>query len=436
MSTGLNGPQWAGGGSFPLGEAVSAGLTRERQTSFEAGRPLAVGLLLGEVTSGGIGTISYVDGSRIYGFGHPMFGAGPVELPIIEAKVLGEISSLYAPFKFATLNPTVRGTLTEDRLPAVRGVLDEGPELVPIRSRYTFPSGSELELTHHMATVGLDSYTALSSATSASFRPLYNRVDDDPDHSVRVTTNISFTGTDSVLARTRLYADPEGRLYSLIGAASGDLSFALSELTTRTDYALQVSDAEVHVELIPEPGFAQVVEIEADTVAGLGSALAVTASLRVGRRADRDIGLELALPDTIPAGLYRLEVGSAASLGDPGGDFGFFGGLTGIENMGLEGGEETLEEVFARLNAPEENTVLKARLTFFEPLWGPVPESSEPPGSGADPGSDFGPGDSLGDFLSDGQAATVSTEQEVGLVIGGTQALQITVGREDVLEGE
>ena len=241
-----------------------------------------------------------------------------------------------------------------------------------------------------------------------------------------------------MLARTRLYADPDGRLHSLIGAASGDLSFALSELTTRNDYALQVSDAEVHVELIPEPGFAQVVEIEADTVAGLGSALPITASLRVGRRADRDIGLELALPDTIPAGIYQLEVGSAASLGDPGGDFGFFGGLTGIENMGLEGGEgQTLEEVFARLNAPDENTVLKARLTFFEPLWGPVRESSEPPGSGADPGSDFGPGDSLGDFLSDGQAATVSTEQEVGLVIGGTQALQITVGREDAVpEGE
>ena len=436
VSTGLNGPQWAGGGSFPLGEAVSAGLTRERQTSFEAGRPLAVGLLLGEVTSGGIGTISYVDGSRIYGFGHPMFGAGPVELPIIEAKVLGEISSLYAPFKFATLNPTVRGTLTEDRLPAVRGVLDEEPDLVSIRSTYTFASGSQLELEHRMPAVGLESGFALGLVSTAVFNPLANRIENEPGHSLRLTTNISFTGTDSALALTRFYAEPDGNLFALMAQASGDLSTALAELTTRTDYVLPIRDVEIDVEMIREPGFAQVAEISADTVVSLGSTLDLTVGLRVGRRADRQIGLELAIPDTIPAGSYQLEVGSATSLDDGGEDGGVFGGLIGIGNMGLEGGEETLEEVFARLNAPDENTVLKARLTFFEPFFEP-PESSEPPGSGADPGSDFGPGDSLGDFLSDGQAATVSSEQEVGLVIGGTQALQITVGREDAVpEGE
>ena len=442
VTTGLNGPQLPGGGSFPFGEAVSAGLTQERQQSFEAGRPLAVGLLLGEITGGAIGTISYVDGNRIYGFGHPFESLGPVELPIIEAKVLGEISNLSAPFKFATLNPTVRGVITEDRLPAVRGVLDEEPELVPIRSRYTFPSGSELELTHRMPTVGLDSYTTLGIATSASFSPLYNRVDNDPDHSIRVTTNISFAGTDSVLSRTRLYADPDGRLYSLIGTASGDLSFALSELMTRNDYALQVSEAEVHVEMIPEPRFAQVVEVSADTVTSLGSTLPVSASLRVGRRADREIGLELAVPDTIPPGIYLLEVASAANLVDTGDDFGFFG------PPGFGGDEEKLEDVFARLNEPDENIVLKARLTFSAPP--PPPEIPEPPpeadGSEGEPGSegdgsegddpgeapgdvpDLGLGDIpfFGDFLPpDGPPPTVSTEQEVGLYLQGTRSLEI-----------
>ena len=238
--------------------------------------------------------------------------------------MLGEISNLSAPFKFATLNPTVRGTLTEDRLPAVRGVLGEEPELVPIRSRYTFPSGDELELTHRMPTVGLDANGILSLAMSAFFGPLDSRIDNDPDHSVRVTTNISFTGTDSVLARTRLYAVPDGRLSPLIEAATGDLSFALTELMMRNDYALQVSDAEVHVELIRESRFAQVVEVSADTVAALGSTLPLTASLRVAKRADRQVGLELAIPDTIPPGVYQLEVASAANLADDvtGGDVG------------------------------------------------------------------------------------------------------------------
>ena len=135
LDTGFNDAYQPHDHSPPL-EVTPAGKTQQPQESFEAGRPLAVGLVLGENTMASLGTISYVDGNRVYGFGHPMSSAGPVELPIIEAQVLGEVSSTSSPFKFATLNPTVRGTLTEDRLPAVRGILNEEPELVPLRSVY------------------------------------------------------------------------------------------------------------------------------------------------------------------------------------------------------------------------------------------------------------------------------------------------------------
>ena len=63
LKTGANGvhPLPEGRSSF-LSKTVAAGLTRERQESFEAGRPLTVGFLLGELTLGALGTISYVDG--------------------------------------------------------------------------------------------------------------------------------------------------------------------------------------------------------------------------------------------------------------------------------------------------------------------------------------------------------------------------------------
>ena len=426
VSTGANGLQPVdGGGLFPLGEALSAGLTLDRQESFEAGRPLVVGLLLGETTSAALGTISYIAGNRVYGFGHPLASLGSTKLPIIEGKVLGEISNIFAPFKFATLNPTVQGTLTEDHLPAVRGVLGEEPELVPIQSKYTFASGSELELTHRMPTFGLVPDLTASLLMTAVFNPLTNRIENEPHHSVQVTANISFSGTDSVLARTRLYAEPEGRLFSLVGAASGDLSFALSELMTRNDYAVQVREAEVHMEIIPEPRFAQVVEVTADTVAGLGSTLPLSVSLRVGRRIDREIGLELAIPDTVPPGLYELEVASAANLGNE--DGGFLGDdLVFLVNR--QDGEETLEEAFARLNQPDENIILKARLRFSASPYlldgGGVTDAgvTPPPGSLGDPGpTDF----------PDDTAVTVSTEKEIGLHIEGTRSLQIQLTDEE-----
>ncbi len=207
LGTGIN-PAYQMNNSSFQGGLTPAGQAQQHQDSFEAGRPLAIGLMLGEVTIASLGTISYVDGNRIYGFGHPMSGSGAVELPIIEAVVLGPISNLSAPFKFATLNPTVRGTLTEDRLPAVRGVLGEGPELIPVRSVYTFSSGNMLELTHRLATADPSTTAGLVALALAS--PLLNRVENEPNHSVRVRTDISFVETDSKLARSRLYAEPDG----------------------------------------------------------------------------------------------------------------------------------------------------------------------------------------------------------------------------------
>ena len=367
LSTGLNPAHLPAEGSPSfLSDAVSAGLTTRRQTSFAPGRPLAVGLLLGELTLGAFGTISFVDGDRVYGFGHPMDDAGPVALPIIEAVVLGEISQLSAPFKFVTLNPTVRGTLTEDRLPGVRGVLGEGPDLVSIRSTYAFPSGGVVELLHQMPAAGMSSRMSADIAAGAMFRPLMNRVELDPDHSIRVAANISFDGTDSTLVRTRLYASPEGRLRSLIREALADLSSALSRLTSRDDIALHVADAGVHVEVIAEPRFAKIVGTAADTVIAPGDSLAVTAALRVGRRIDRELELTLAVPDTFPAGVYVLEVGSVASLEGAGGPP-FFGRF----------GEETLDEAFTSANAEDKNVLLMARLTFESPL-----QPTGPPGRG------------------------------------------------------
>jgi hypothetical protein len=383
-------------------EFASAGRTQQHQESFDAGRPLAVSFLLGEVTLAGLGTVSYADGDRIYGFGHPMFGSGPVALPIIEAQVLAPMSNLSAPFKFATFNPTVRGTLLEDRLPGVRGRLDEGPALAPIRSMYRFPSGRALEFTHRLATGGLGPSVMAQGVVTAFFDPLLNRVENEPNHSLRVRTRMSFVGTDSTLARSRLYALPEGSLKSAIMRAGADLWDILAQLGSRSDYAIQPREAEVDIEIVPESRFARVMAVEADTVAHAGSTLTVTTPLRVGRLRDQTAELALNLPDTLPPGVYQIEVGSLATLGDDGDPYGgdpYRGDPFG-PSFGF-GGDEPLADFFVRVNGDDENVVLKARLTFFMPLEnGPYPEM--PP-------------------------ETVSAQEDVDLLLEGTQRLQIQV---------
>jgi len=409
LGTGFN-PAYQLSDSPFQGELTPAGRAAQSQDSFAAGRPLAVGLMLGEVTFGSLGTISYVDGNRIYGFGHSMDDLGAVELPIIEAVVLGPISNLRAPFKFATVNPTVRGTLTEDRLPAVRGVLGEGPELIPVKSIYTFSSGHVLELTHRVA-VGLDPFETADLVAGALFLPLVNRVENEPNHSVRVRTDISFVETDSILARSRLYVEPEGRLWYLADNASADLRRILSQLMTRNDYAVQMREAEIHVDIFSESRFAKIVGVVADTVASAGSTLSVATSLRVGRREDREIEMAFGIPDSLPAGVYQLEVGSAATLGpdsagDGGGPFGFFDPF---------GRDETLEDFFVRVNGIDENVILKARLTFVMPF----EESASPDNLPDSP--------PRGPRGIENTTAPVSMEKDVDLFLEGLETLQIHV---------
>lgn len=400
--------------SFPKG-MVQAGKTTQRQESFEPGRPLVVGYLLGEITRGAFGTISYIEGDRVYGFGHPMGNTGAVELPIIEGQVLAEISSIQAPFKLLTLNPTVRGTLTEDYLPGVRGRLGEVPELIPIRSVYTLPAGRRLEYMHEMA-----KGSRLLSA--AVFVPLTSEVANEANVSMRVRTNISFVGTDSVLALSRLYATADSRFRTLYIRAEDDLNRIIGQLMTRDDYELELREAEVHLELLAESRFAKVTAVAADSVVRVGSALPVETSLRVGRLRDQAIELALSIPDELPAGVYRLEVGSVAALSraEPFGASGGFGAeapLGPTEAPSAPSGtesDETLGEFFARVNAPDEHAILRAQLTFVRPF-----------ADGADEGAGIGAGAAGFPFLAPEPA--VSTQQAVDLALKGSQALEIRV---------
>ena len=187
---------------------------------------------------------------------------------------------------------------------------------------------------------------------------------------------------------------------------------------------LKVSEAEVRVEVIPEPRFAKVMEVSADTVVRPGSALSVTTSLRVGRRFDREIELELAIPDTIPSGSYRLEVGSAADLDDPEEGFGGLSdfGFMAMDNREFQEDEETLEDVFARLNAADENVVLKACLIPAAP----DDPSAEPGEPNEESGGVFG-----GLFGDEGLSATVSAEKVVDLRLEGTRSIRLELVDED-----
>ena len=96
------------------------------------GSSMAAGLASGDLTLSAIGTVTYVDGNRVWGFGHPLDGAGPRALFLQDAYVYRVINnpvqagSLLSTYKLAAPGRTV-GTLTYDGLSAVAGRTGAAP---------------------------------------------------------------------------------------------------------------------------------------------------------------------------------------------------------------------------------------------------------------------------------------------------------------------
>jgi len=114
----------AGGSLSPAERAAMNGPVRE-------GDAVGVALLSGDMEMGATGTITHIDGDKVYAFGHPFFGLGPSQLPMTRAYVHAMLPSLMSSFKIASMGE-VLGTLRQDRATAIAGTLDKGPATVPM----------------------------------------------------------------------------------------------------------------------------------------------------------------------------------------------------------------------------------------------------------------------------------------------------------------
>jgi hypothetical protein len=113
-----------GGGQIPAELQGMKGPLRE-------GDAIGVSLVGGDLEMGATGTITHIDGDRIYAFGHPFFNLGPATLPMTRAYVYAMLPSLASSFKISTMGEVI-GTMQQDRATAIAGTLGKGPAVIPM----------------------------------------------------------------------------------------------------------------------------------------------------------------------------------------------------------------------------------------------------------------------------------------------------------------
>src|SRR5262249_10906199 len=93
----------------------------------------AVGVMLvgGDLQLGATGTVTHIDGDRVYAFGHPMYNLGPTEFPMTRAYVYTVLPSLFSSMKLSATGEVI-GTFLQDRATTIAGRLGKGPQLIPM----------------------------------------------------------------------------------------------------------------------------------------------------------------------------------------------------------------------------------------------------------------------------------------------------------------
>jgi hypothetical protein len=123
------------------------------------GDPIGVALMSGDLELGATGTVTEVDGDRVYAFGHPFYGLGPTQFPMTRAYVHTILPSLQSSMKIASTGEVI-GTVSQDRATTIAGTLGRGPAMIPIKLTLN-NSERGIRKTFNMAMVNDELFTPL-----------------------------------------------------------------------------------------------------------------------------------------------------------------------------------------------------------------------------------------------------------------------------------
>jgi hypothetical protein len=109
-------------------------------STLKPGSMISVQLITGDLAAGADGTITHIDGNRIFAFGHRFMATGDSEMPFARAEVMTLLASQNSSFKISSSKEWM-GVITQDRTTAIHGILGRQAALLPVDIRVVSRGG-------------------------------------------------------------------------------------------------------------------------------------------------------------------------------------------------------------------------------------------------------------------------------------------------------
>jgi hypothetical protein len=187
------------------------------------GSMISVELMSGDLSVGADGTVTYIDGPRVYAFGHSFLGVGSTALPFARAEVVALLPTLNSSFKVSSAKEWMGG-ITQDRDTAISGELGTLPAMAPMSITVT-RNGQPID-SYHMRMVNdpllspLLIQMAVSSAIEATERTTGAA-------SVRLTGDIQFQNGLAPVKIGSIFAADNGSAALTAMAAAMPAAYAM-----------------------------------------------------------------------------------------------------------------------------------------------------------------------------------------------------------------
>jgi hypothetical protein len=296
-----------GTGLVPMqGGATTARIAdEEKDAVLEPGGPLSVALITGDFDLSGIGTVTHIEGNRVYGWGHPFMTLGRCEYPAMT----GYIHTIYprqsVSFKMGSPLKTV-GVINADVSTCVAGWLGRKPDMLPVRMTVTrAPEG-------HPQTFNVETVRQRSLLSTLVYTALTNSVDMEgelPEElTAEFTARIEIEGRDPVVIKDT---------FSGVNVSGGRAPAALynqvasvvHQLSYNTFKPVRISKVECDTVLSPGRRTADIEAVELDSdVYAPGETVKATAFLKPYKGQRQRVSVGLKLPEDLPEGVYVATV--------------------------------------------------------------------------------------------------------------------------------
>jgi hypothetical protein len=170
------------------------------------GSMISVQLMTGDLSIGADGTVTFIDGNKIYAFGHRFLAVGSTALPFTRSEVLALLPVMSASFKISAPKETM-GAILQDRNTAIAGELGRAAAMAPI-SISVSRGGKRLD-DYRMEMVN-DRFLSPLLVQMAVFNTIDATERTVGASSFRVTGEIEFQGSSAPLKVNNMYAADTG----------------------------------------------------------------------------------------------------------------------------------------------------------------------------------------------------------------------------------